>query len=429
MTNLYYNPSGNPVTLARGASSTIRSEYSSVAAGFDLLPTPALLFSDSANYAVDTGSVNAYAITVNSSIISVSTDGYAFRFKTDNANTAASTLNSVSIVRPDGSALIAGDIVAGINEVVYNSTLSKFTLVSLAGSASATAAAASASAASSSASDAAASAVVAASYAAGLTSTSTTSLTIGTGSKVFTTQSSKAYAAGQFFSAVSAANSANYMHGVVDSYVGTTLTGTVTNTGGSGTLADWNLSISGSRGATGAAGANSAMIYLSTVTASDVATADIETTFDSTYDYYVIKAVDVYTHTNNTTLRCLLKMAGTYQTANNYFYFLDNSNTGAPATFDGAGTSVNSSIEITKTTSNSSANSVVFEMQVVAPSSTVFRKKVFFSGICFGTTLKLTQGGGFWNGGSISDTLTGVRFKATTGNISGTFYLYGISKT
>jgi len=91
-------------------------------------------------------------------------------------------------------------------------------------------------------------------YIAGLSATSTTSLLIATGAKTFTTQASKSFAAGQFISAVSAANNANYMHGVVTSYAGTTLIINVLDIGGSGTLADWNINVSGSRGSIGATG-------------------------------------------------------------------------------------------------------------------------------------------------------------------------------
>lgn len=104
------------------------------------------------------------------------------------------------------------------------------------------------------AADAAASAVSAASIAAGINDTSTTSLLIATGAKTFTVSAGKLFAAGQFISAISAANSANYMHGTVTSYTGTSLVTNITDIGGSGTKADWNISISGSQGSTGAAG-------------------------------------------------------------------------------------------------------------------------------------------------------------------------------
>ncbi|MFN7834839.1 MAG: hypothetical protein ACK5NY_03475 [Burkholderiaceae bacterium] len=87
-----------------------------------------------------------------------------------------------------------------------------------------------------------------------ISGTSTTSVLIGTGSKVFTTQSNKALTAGTWVLITSDAASTNYMHGYVTAYVGTSLTVEVTNVGGAGTFADWTIRISGTRGATGAPG-------------------------------------------------------------------------------------------------------------------------------------------------------------------------------
>ena len=101
---------------------------------------------------------------------------------------------------------------------------------------------------------AAVSAAEAAASAASLSGTSTTSLLIEIGSKTFTTQAGETYPAGSWFTATSAANLANWMYGQVTSYSGTTLIGDVQVIGGSGTYADWNLSISAARGATGATG-------------------------------------------------------------------------------------------------------------------------------------------------------------------------------
>lgn len=106
---------------------------------------------------------------------------------------------------------------------------------------SATNAASSASAASTSATNAAASAVAAGSAAVGYSGTSATSLAIpATGTtQTFTTQSGKSWIAGFPVLIYSAANSANYMQGVVASYSGTSLAVLVTGVGGSGTRADW----------------------------------------------------------------------------------------------------------------------------------------------------------------------------------------------
>ena len=83
--------------------------------------------------------------------------------------------------------------------------------------------------------------------------TSATSLAIGLGTKVFTTQPELAYN-GARVRATSAANLANWMEGPA-SYSGSTLTMTCDVTGGSGTHADWLFAVAGQQGATGATGA------------------------------------------------------------------------------------------------------------------------------------------------------------------------------
>lgn len=81
--------------------------------------------------------------------------------------------------------------------------------------------------------------------------TSSTSLSVGTGSKAFETQSGKSWIAGLRVRAISGAN---IMDGVVTSYSGTTLTILSDYTEGSGTHASWSIALSGARGATGPAG-------------------------------------------------------------------------------------------------------------------------------------------------------------------------------
>jgi hypothetical protein len=88
-----------------------------------------------------------------------------------------------------------------------------------------------------------------------LTSTSTTNTTISTGSKTFTTQSGEQFIAGQFVTVASSANPANYMYGQVTSYSATTLIVNVTAIGGTGTFADWLISLSGLQGVQGNTGA------------------------------------------------------------------------------------------------------------------------------------------------------------------------------
>ena len=157
--------------------------------------------------------------------------------------------NASKVVAYDsaGTALELGPSTTDITSASTNAT---------AAATSATAAASSASAASTSATASASSATTAAATAATLTgASSTTSLAIGTGSKAFTVAAGLGFIAGDIVLVTSNANpTVNYMHGPIASYSSTTLTVTVDNVGGSGTLSDWTIRRSGTRGATGATG-------------------------------------------------------------------------------------------------------------------------------------------------------------------------------
>ena len=93
----------------------------------------------------------------------------------------------------------------------------------------------------------------AAASAAQLTGTSTSSLSIGLGAKVFTTQAGKFFDAGSSLLITSDADPNNFMFGIVTTYSGTTLTMDITVTGGSGTFSDWTIRVSGVEGAEGVA--------------------------------------------------------------------------------------------------------------------------------------------------------------------------------
>jgi hypothetical protein len=75
--------------------------------------------------------------------------------------------------------------------------------------------------------------------------TSTSSVTIGTGAKSFTTQAGKLWQTGQYVMVANTSAPSNYMLGQVTGYSGTTLNITVPagGTGGSGTLSAWSIGI------------------------------------------------------------------------------------------------------------------------------------------------------------------------------------------
>jgi len=75
--------------------------------------------------------------------------------------------------------------------------------------------------------------------------TSTTSVAVGTGSKSFTTQTGLGFATGQMVRIQDNASLSNYMIGQISSYVSSSgaLVVNVTSSNGSGTIADWSISI------------------------------------------------------------------------------------------------------------------------------------------------------------------------------------------
>lgn len=83
---------------------------------------------------------------------------------------------------------------------------------------------------------------------------SSTSITIGTGNQTFTVPSQLGFQIGQYVLIQQNGNTANYMSGRVVSYTGTTLVVNVTTTGGSGTISNWTIDVSGAPGATGSQG-------------------------------------------------------------------------------------------------------------------------------------------------------------------------------
>lgn len=79
--------------------------------------------------------------------------------------------------------------------------------------------------------------------------TSTSSVAIGTGSKSFTlVETGRGYTVGQRLRVTSSASTSNYMEGLVTSYSSPTLVINVDRVGGSGTIASWNINITGDPG-------------------------------------------------------------------------------------------------------------------------------------------------------------------------------------
>lgn len=220
--------------------------------------------------AINLQNISGYAASAAASATSATASASSATSSAANANTSAN--NSANSATSSSNSAATATTQAGVATAAANSATTSQTAAAASAAAAATsattattqatnattsannasssstAAATSATNAATSATNAAASAVLAGST---LTATSTTSNTIGTGNFTFTTQANKNFFAGQPLIASSAANGANYIHGFVSSYSGTTLVITETDNGGSGAHTDWNISVSGPQGTSG----------------------------------------------------------------------------------------------------------------------------------------------------------------------------------
>jgi hypothetical protein len=188
------------------------------------------------------------------------------------------------------------------------------------------------------------------------------------------------------------------------------------------------LTSNGTTWASSAAPGGGSWIYLSTVTASAAATADIETTFNSTYDNYVIVASNVVI-SSNTTISMRWKIAGVYSSATRYSYAYQFSSTSPTSGSTGLSNQTEVLIQPRSVNSSSLYTSNYF-VYIYNPSLS----SVLKTGNIVGQSIENTGPGVINFSNSVlyteaSNVLTGVRFAASSGTISGTFRLYGIKNS
>lgn len=167
-----------------------------------------------------------------------------------------------------------------------------------------------------------------------------------------------------------------------------------------------------------------ALTLLSTVTASASATVDVETTFDSTYDAYMLVVSGARPSTNSVSLKARMKIGGSYVTTSTYITL---------ASSDSQVTTLDAQIDITNSVWGSdAASSCNVVMYIFNASSTAFKKQIRFEAtslrIDTGVTQLLSRSGSASNDGTAA--LTGIRFYASSGNIAeGKFRLYGLANS
>jgi len=171
-----------------------------------------------------------------------------------------------------------------------------------------------------------------------------------------------------------------------------------------------------------------ALTLLSTVTASNSATVDIETTFSSTYDAYLLVASNIRL-SNQTALYMRLKISGSYISTGTYFYHCVRSSSNG-ATYGGTDQSVggNTQILIADTIGNDTEESASIQFLITGPTSATQSKQVSWAGSSWYNSLATISQATGVGGNTGTGALTGVRLLPLSGQIaSGTFRLYGIS--
>lgn len=170
-----------------------------------------------------------------------------------------------------------------------------------------------------------------------------------------------------------------------------------------------------------------AWVSLSTVTASASATVDVETTFSSTYAYYVLVATGVITSDNNVDILVRLKIGGAYDTAANYLWTLmtTDSSTASIATTQSPGDTSIKIVELAENIATAAGTNNTLVMTISNPSSTAFNKTIYWNNYGSGTRARGNWGHAT-NIGAVT-ALTGVRTYASAGTISvGDFRLYAV---
>ena len=171
-----------------------------------------------------------------------------------------------------------------------------------------------------------------------------------------------------------------------------------------------------------------ALTLLSTVTASNSATVDVETTFSSTYDVYLLIASGVTSQTDGRPLLALMKIGGSYVTSG-YKYHATETTSASASYAAGADSAATSLSVLGGTVGNAADESGNFKMIIYSPASTALSKQATWEGSSMNSTgVGIKVNGAGLNTGTSA--LTGIRFKFDTGNVvAGKFRLYGIANS
>jgi len=131
--SIYFDATQNRIVAGSLAkSSEVNAIRDETGRGFDMLPPPDKLKEGSLQYGVDSGSANSYILSMPVPPSGYH-DGLTVKFNPTHTNTGSSTVNvdglgAISIKRPDGTDVLAGDFINGqVVELTYNGSEFVFT--------------------------------------------------------------------------------------------------------------------------------------------------------------------------------------------------------------------------------------------------------------------------------------------------------------
>ena len=170
-------------------------------------------------------------------------------------------------------------------------------------------------------------------------------------------------------------------------------------------------------------------VPLQSTTASNDATVNMETGIDSTYDLYMISVTKLKIQTDAENFQSRLKIGGSYLTLSNYQFHnradVASSSTPSAAVLTGA-----SAINLFNCGATVASEFQYANVFFCTPAAADNIKGLWWEGWGSNTSTVsfYTSGAGSYDENATS-ALTGVQFKASSGNItSGEFALYGLQK-
>jgi len=188
------------------------------------------------------------------------------------------------------------------------------------------------------------------------------------------------------------------------------------------------LQSNGSSAPSWVAAAAGSLNYLSTVTASNSATVDVESTFSSTYDVYMLVGTNVRSASGGVAMLLRMKIGGSYITTGTSYKYHQNYSGSDSAAYGGTSSAGTDSITLAIGMSSGTSDTYNFVMYIYSPSNTSIQKLISVTGTNIaGTTTRTANSIGSNSG---TGALTGIRFLTDSGNIAtGSFRLYGISNS